>query len=154
MNNRREELLERLLDRELKRLPLRKAPPTLMPRVLASIRAQAQEHWWQRPLNTWAPWLQILTLITTLVIAGFLAWSMRFGLRSLDLSTLGTGFASVLDRFGFVWTSASVLGNAMLVVVNRIHPILIAATLFLGVVAYASCIGAGTVLYRFVTHKS
>jgi hypothetical protein len=62
--------LERLLDRELKRLPGPRAPQTLMPRVIAAAR-QKLVPWYQRPWITWPLALQTASIVLlTTVLAG------------------------------------------------------------------------------------
>lgn len=45
--------LERLVDRELKRLPGPRAPRTLVPRVMAAVETAAQTPWYRRAWFTW-----------------------------------------------------------------------------------------------------
>src|ERR1700736_1870656 len=45
--------LETLVDRELRQLPLPRAPHTLLPRVLAAVQAWAQRPWYERAWFTW-----------------------------------------------------------------------------------------------------
>ena len=45
--------LERLVDRELKRLPTPRAPRTLLPRVMAAVDAAANMPWYRRAWFTW-----------------------------------------------------------------------------------------------------
>jgi len=45
--------LERLVDRELRRLPLPRAPQTLLPRVMAAVEARVRAPWYRRPWRTW-----------------------------------------------------------------------------------------------------
>jgi hypothetical protein len=45
--------LERLVDRDLKRLPLPRAPRTLLPRVLAAVQEIEQRPWYTRAWFTW-----------------------------------------------------------------------------------------------------
>ena len=45
--------LERLVDRELQRLPAPRAPETLLPRVMAAVDAAARRPWYTRAWFTW-----------------------------------------------------------------------------------------------------
>jgi len=154
MHEDRERLLEDLIHHELKRLPLRQAPATLTPRVLAAIRAQARRPWWQRPLATWPRWIQVLALVSSLSIATGLAWALGSGLELVDFSSAGRAAGAMVDRLELAWHSLETLGNAAWVVLARIHPFFLASTGLLLVCAYASCVGLGTVLYRLAVNKS
>src|SRR6478752_931002 len=48
-----EDDLEALASRELRRLPLPRAPQTLLPRVLAAVDAWARRPWYMRAWFTW-----------------------------------------------------------------------------------------------------
>jgi hypothetical protein len=61
--------LERLVDRELKRLPAPRAPRTLMPRVMAATAGKRPLAWYSRP---WLEWPMALQLVSV-VVAGVLA---------------------------------------------------------------------------------
>ena len=43
------------MDRELRRLPLPRAPQTLLPRVMAAVQAWAQRPWYTRAWFAWPP---------------------------------------------------------------------------------------------------
>lgn len=45
--------LERLVDRELRQLPLPRAPHTLLPRVMAAAEARMGAPWYRRAWRTW-----------------------------------------------------------------------------------------------------
>lgn len=154
MNDDRERLLEDLIHRELKRLPLRQAPATLTPRVLSAIRAQAHRPWWQRPFPAWPRWIQILALVSSLSIATGLAWALGSGLELVDLASLSRAGAAVADRLELAWHSLETLANATWVVLARVHPFFLASAGLMFVCAYASCVGLGTVLYRLAVNKS
>jgi hypothetical protein len=65
--------LERLANRELRRLPAPRAPETLLPRVMAAVDAWARRPWYTRAWFTWPLGWQIASV--ALVAAGvFGAW--------------------------------------------------------------------------------
>ena len=45
--------LERLIDRELRKLPAPRAPRTLLPRVMAAVQESARRPWYSRAWMTW-----------------------------------------------------------------------------------------------------
>jgi hypothetical protein len=91
--------LEQIVDAELKRLPLPKAPRTLLPRVLAATAAQPQA----RPARGWVAWPRAGQfaggLVAALVLIG--TWKLMAFIRPLVgelLSNTGLEGASTLTR--------------------------------------------------------
>lgn len=63
--------LERLVDRELRRLPTPSAPRTLLPRVLAATQAWARRPWYGRAWLTWPLGWQVVSVAALVsLIAG------------------------------------------------------------------------------------
>jgi hypothetical protein len=62
--------LERLIDRELRTLDAPAAPRTLLPRVMAAVRAAEPQPWYSRAWRTWSlPW-QIACLVLLFAALG------------------------------------------------------------------------------------
>ena len=55
--------LEALVDRELRRLPLPRAPHTLLPRVMAAVEAWAQRPWYTRAWFAWPAGWRLVSLV-------------------------------------------------------------------------------------------
>lgn len=63
--------LERLIDRELRKLPALRAPRTLLPRIMAAAEAAAERPWYQRTWLTWPTmWQFASALVLLAVVAG------------------------------------------------------------------------------------
>jgi hypothetical protein len=63
--------LESLIDRELRHLPLPRAPQTLLPRVMAAVQHWARRPWYERAWFTWPVWGQVASIAAlTLLFAG------------------------------------------------------------------------------------
>ena len=62
------------LTRELKRLPLPAAPPTLMSRVMLAVTALDRRPWYRRAWVTWPEPLQIGSALVVVVIAVTAWW--------------------------------------------------------------------------------
>ena len=73
-----EDDLERLADRELRRLPLPRAPHTLLPRVMAAVEAWAGRPWYSRAWFTWPiGWQAVSAAALVLAIAGAVLFAPR-----------------------------------------------------------------------------
>src|SRR5690349_20449543 len=79
MDTHPEKNLEELIHRELRQLPERPAPDTLLPRVLQQIQARAQKRWWQR---SWTHWPFAVQLASLPLMLGSVA-AATFGLAVL-----------------------------------------------------------------------
>ena len=65
--------LERLVDAELKRLPVPRAPGTLLPRVLAATIERAPEPWYARPWLAWPRAWQAASAVLLVALGAALA---------------------------------------------------------------------------------
>jgi len=59
--------LERLVDRELSRLPAPRAPESLLPRVMAAVDAAARRPWYTRAWFTWPVGWQVASVAIAIV---------------------------------------------------------------------------------------
>ena len=70
--------LERLADRELRRLPSPRAPQTLLPRVMAAVEAWAGRPWYSRAWFTWPfGWQAASVAALALLVAGGVFFAPR-----------------------------------------------------------------------------
>jgi hypothetical protein len=84
-----EDGLERLIDRTLHQLPLRRAPPSLELRVLDELQRRAALPWWRLSIAHWPLAARVVFVVICICLAGaaLLAgpWATT-GLQSLDAS--------------------------------------------------------------------
>ena len=66
--------LEALIDRELRRLPLPRAPRTLLPRIMQAA-SEAARPWYARAWFTW-PWPWRIVSLAGLVLAAYGMWRL------------------------------------------------------------------------------
>ena len=82
--------LERVVDAELKRLPLPRAPRTLLPRVLAATVRQRPSPWYARPWLSWPLAGQAASIVAVgVVVAG--AWLLAQALPAVSWPAEGEG---------------------------------------------------------------
>jgi hypothetical protein len=62
--------LETLVGQELRRLPMPRAPHTLLPRVMAAVQAWAARPWYERAWFTWPLWWQVASIAALILIVG------------------------------------------------------------------------------------
>jgi hypothetical protein len=92
--------LERIVDRELKRLPGIRAPRSLAPRVMAAVAASRPAAWYARPWLMWPVWMQAISVIALsgLAAGGWTLWNQAPGLaqRANQMAAVSRAFWNVL----------------------------------------------------------
>jgi hypothetical protein len=69
--------LEALVGRELRRLPLPRAPQTLLPRVMAAVEVWARRPWYTRAWFAWpAGWRAVSLVPLALLVYAAWSWSL------------------------------------------------------------------------------
>jgi hypothetical protein len=132
------EALERLLDRALHELPLRRAPPTLESRVIRELNRRAALPWWGRSFAHW-PLLAracFLVICAALIRVAFLGGAAAVaGIRDLSW---------VRDIGGFTASTANLIA-----VLARIQPpTWVYAGIAVCALLYAVLFGLGAAVYR------
>jgi hypothetical protein len=130
--------LERLLDRALRELPLRPAPPTLQSRVFGELERRASLPWWHRDFGRWPP----LARAAFLVICGGL----------IELAFVG-GSRVVEGVNSLSWArQAQVLlgsvGNLAALLLRSAPPAWLYIVIAACAVLYAVLFGLGAAVYR------
>ena len=107
--------LETLIDRELRRLPALNAPPTLLPRVLMSVRAWTARPWYERAWFAWPLGWQVASaaaLILLVVAGGLLMPGVRAAASTVAAPAIGE-LAIVAGRTAVAANAAAVLWRAL-----------------------------------------
>jgi hypothetical protein len=152
-NEEYEKKLETFIQDQLKQLPDREAPASLIPRVLAAIEARRHLPWWHHPLFAWPLPVQracVAVLAMLPVVAVWFGNALAVELyRRMPESPIGAWWQSIR-------TSAETLaplGNAVSLVVQSLgQPWVLGAAALIGVM-YLVCIGVGTACVRVASHK-
>lgn len=145
--------LETAMHEKLRRLPELSAPATLLPRVMAAVRARAALPWWRR---SWWEWpIAARTVFTGLVTAS-VALLIYFGSPLLTGLTT-TASASVPSHWlatitDFVKGLESV-ANAGAVVWRAAAQPVILGLLVISSAMYLLCVGAGTMFVRLALRR-
>ena len=92
--------LERIVDRELKRLPVPRAPRSLAPRVMAAVAASRPAAWYARPWLMWPVWMQAVSVIALagLAAGGWTLWNQApvLAQRANQMAAVSRAFWNVL----------------------------------------------------------
>ncbi len=152
MERKFEQELETLVHRELKRLPLRPAPATLAPRVLAAIQARtAPVPAWKRPIWTLPRRTQwLITLLFLSVFATAYSWLLA-----------SPSFAECLD----IWTQLAALGQTLqecgetllsvaAASVQSLSQFWLMVFVTMGLAAYLFCLATGSLFYSVAIKRN
>lgn len=92
--------LERIVDRELKRLPVPRAPRSFAPRVMAAVAAARPAAWYARPWLMWPVWMQAMSVIgfAGLAAGGWTLWNQapELAQRANQMAAVSRAFWNVL----------------------------------------------------------
>ena len=131
--------LEELIGRELGRLPRPRAPLTLVPRVMAAVRAWAARPWYQRAWFTWPAAWQALTLALVVTAAS----GMVLAVSRLD--PLVAGASSTLAGSVGPWLNAATTTVGVVRALSHaiVEPALDLRLLLLAIVLLVSAVSVG-----------
>jgi hypothetical protein len=107
--------LETFVDSELKRLPLPRAPETLLPRVLAAVQHWAQRPWYSREWFTWPLAWQAASVAALVLIIGAGAMVIpgaQTAAAALSSGPIG-GVAAIARRAEVTFNAARILWRAI-----------------------------------------
>ena len=145
--------LERHVDRVLADLPPLDAPDTLLPRVLAAVRAWAERPWYQRAWLTWPAGLQAASVALLLVVV--LAIAMALPLvqaEAADALALVTARAPIdMPR---IPASLRATANAVVLVWRALIQPLVPFALAVAVMAGLASVVIASALNRVLLERS
>jgi hypothetical protein len=137
-------------DQTLKRLPNRRAPATLMPRVLAALARQRALPWYQQPWFRWPRHLQALAFVLGAALLASLAWFVIPHGDAVSL-TAAKQAATQLELVKPVATTFDILGtlgHAGTRLVKSLSGGALATLLGGAALVWCSTLGLGTAAWR------
>ncbi|HEX4122170.1 MAG TPA: hypothetical protein VH619_16255 [Verrucomicrobiae bacterium] len=148
MNPESDKQLEAQTGRLLKDLPDLAAPRELVSRTMNRI-TQPASPWISRPWFAWPAGFRVAYLIFALgVLAGAI-----FGWRAVApemFGTLAARFSHWTAGAPHLWNALGVLGDALVAILDHFGKGFMLAFILAAAIAYAVCIGLGTVFVRLV----
>jgi hypothetical protein len=146
-----EQDLERLADRELRRLPAPRAPHTLLARVMAAVEAAPARPWYTRAWFTWPVGWQAASIAT---LALFVTGAVMFGPRVQ--SVLSSAIAAVQVFGGGVSdvTPVETTANSARILWRTLLAPLATYALVVVVLMFLACAVFGTALNHVVIERA
>ncbi len=139
--------LAAMIQRATNDLPDIPAPATLLPRVMAAIRAQSARPWWQQSWEAWPTQIQTTSLVTLALFALALSFAGGWAWQSASLPPLAGGWREALPAFG------NTLLNAALSLFRHTGTSWLLVGLTAVMLMYLTCVGVGTLCVRLVVPK-
>lgn len=154
MNDASEIRLADRVHRELRQLPDHRAPATLAPRVMAALAAQRRMPWWKKSWAAWPPGMRAIFLTVSLAMAGGLILA---GLQLPQLNEVAFGIETtttgwLLEMKPYLAVILR-LGDALWLGVRAAPPHILWSVVALIGLAYATCVGLGTLGYRMALNR-
>lgn len=148
---------EKRLHEELRKLPEHEAPASLVPNVMAAIRARenaAAVAWWRRPATSWPPPMRIAMGATALALFALLVYGGHLLAPSIAASADTGALSGTVDKIGSLWTALVALVNAIgLVLRDTLSPVLL-AVIAGACFSYVALLGIGGALWRAMLHQN
>ena len=104
--------LEQFIDRELRQLPDRQAPATLLPRVMAAWVERQRRPWWRQSFSHWPGAARIGFLVLTTALTALLAYFVLGLTNGVSPAALGAEARGLLETTPRLFAAA---GLAILV---------------------------------------
>ncbi len=142
-------------DHTLKQLPVRRAPATLAPRVVAALARQRGLPWYQQPWFRWPRHLQALAFLLATALLFGLAWFIIPHGDAVSLAAAQQA-ASQLELVKPVTTTFDVLGtlgHAGTLLFRSLSGWALAAVLGGAAFLWCSTLGLGTAAWRLVSDQ-
>jgi hypothetical protein len=145
--------LEQTVDRALRHLPDRRAPNTLIPRVLTAVAARSRRPWWEKSLAFW-PWSARLAFFILSTGLGALGLYFTWGLSSgISVTLLADEIATASSGLSTAMSLANTLAGALLALAQTAGPWLLWTTLGVATASYLTTLILGTYCYRLVSRR-
>ncbi len=138
--------LEQLLDRTLRPLPLRRAPPALESRVLEELQYRAARPWWRRSFAHWPSAARAVFVLICLVLIGLVLLGGNW--TATTVQSLHSSGALSLSSGRQALAIVTAVGELAALSARAVPPAWIYAGLGAGVVLYAALFGLGAAAYR------
>jgi len=142
------------LAQELRKLPDREAPATLIPRVMAALQARVRLPWWRRTWWQWPPAAQLLGLLAVSSVLGLITYYATRGWEAALVAGMTQQVQAWLEPLRPAWSCLVSLANALALVLRQAGQLVFLAVGACSLAAYVSCVGLGTAVYRVVVRRS
>ena len=133
--------LEQLLHRTLRDQPVRRAPVTLQPKVLAELERRARQPWWQKSFMHWPLAARAALVVLCAVLAKVIADASMWVIGGIELAPIGHEVMSI-----GTWLKISV--SVTSTILHNIPPAWIYGGFAVVAALYTALFGISAAAYR------
>ncbi len=148
MNLNEDHELAAAIDRELKHLPELQAPATLMSRVLSTLERPVLPPWYRRAWQTWPAPLQAAGMAVLLVFLAALCLGTWKLTQSASLARALHTAATQFSGLTALWAAVNAICGVFVLAVKQLNTTILIAACAAMALAWAMCLGLGTVCVR------
>ncbi|HEX9785022.1 MAG TPA: hypothetical protein VGA56_20130 [Opitutaceae bacterium] len=148
---------EKRLHDELRKLPELEAPPSLVPDVMAAIRARQEAQaaaWWKRPATTWPPAMRAALSVSALVLFAALVFGGQLLAPQIANSTEASWLSLAGTKIAGLWSAAVALVNALGLVLREVLSPLLLVVIAGACFSYVALLGIGGALWRVAANQA
>jgi hypothetical protein len=145
--------LERMVHRELRRLPSPMAPATLVPRVLAAVQQWSARPWYERAWFTWPIGWQVISLAALVGLFGAGVMVVPSAEQAIE-AMVATRVAAVTGMFAILAERGGALVAAAQIVWRSLGAPLVPYAFVVVTLMCLACAAFGTALNRVVFERT
>jgi len=153
MNPDYEKQLEAAIDRELKGLGELSAPAMLASRIMRTLEQRAALPWYRRAWQTWPMVWQAVSLTALLVVFGGICFGVVEVFQAASTTAPAHQVGGWLASVGAVFKTLGVLAEAVVLAVRQLGMAVLIGCIVGIALAYAACLGLGTVWVRLAVAR-
>jgi hypothetical protein len=148
MNPQDDEELESSINRVLRRLPDRKAPPGFESRVMAELSRRAALPWWRKSFAHWPSAARAVFFVISAVAAGLVVAGLFFAARSAGASQLSGNLSGSFAWFVVARDIVAAAGARLSMIAASVPPLWLYGIGGLVALCYATLGAVGAAAYR------
>lgn len=145
--------LEQAIDRALRALPERAAPPTLIPRVMEAIARRQALPWWRKSFGFWPVGARMGFLALTTSLAALLLYFGAGLSVGASLGALTDEAAQLVALLDGVWSLATALGGAAVALARSAGGWFLWGAAAVAGACYLTTLALGTYCYRLAAQR-
>lgn len=153
MEPKRNEILEKILHRELQKLPDSEAPATLIPDVVAAIALRANAAWWHRSWSTWPAQIRAISLLAGMLCVIVFLYGSDWVFRNVEAAVSAYDLAGYWTELLSIGGTFETLGRALILALQSMGQPWLLVVVSVVLLMYVACVALGSATLQVVSNK-